>query len=186
MRVWEIKDWQNKKLRRACWNKSLYCSFTPNRGWDSHCAGQVIDFDSNLQYFFGVMSENDIEEYVEPTKQCEDCATESIYCGDCPDKVIKKEEPVMEKRCDNCGWSGQVCNGCFRKERLDNWMPKTPAKTKDLTWMEAKEAWDEGWQVSNPRWHYCALTTVSFESIATFYVSDVLHTLYTLTGNRRK
>lgn len=220
MRAWEIKNWQDKKLRRACWNKSLYCSFTPNRGWDSHCAGQVIDFDSNLQYFFGVMSENDIEEYVEPTKQCEDCATESKYCKDCPDKkevkkdchtcrnpcswgqeghplnnapcwAAKKEELTMEKSCDICKNRKAFESKCFECSRIirttDNFEPELPTKTKELTWNEAYEAWNDGWEVEtmdNPPILHAGNKTV-FDNTEHFMVVEILTFKYQLTGKRR-
>ena len=94
----------------------------------------------------------------------------------------------MEKRCDNCGWSGQVCNGCFRKERLDNWCPKLPTKTKNLTWMEAKEAWDAGWEINFMDESMVQNThfPLSFGPNASWTVVGICEYKYQLTGKRRK
>lgn len=296
MRAWQIENWQDKKLRRSCWNKSLYCSFTPNRGWDSHCAGQVIDFDSNLQYFFGVMSENDIEEYVEPTKKevKKDCHTCGNPCSwgqeghplnNAPCWLAKKKELTMKKNCKDCGrfdcwykrtnkdsdtfygnkywncwepkkeewpkfmigeyvevfWQGHErigpvvrvdavnkalkvgeldhwfsfaeaklyrpwkkeelivekpcdicknrkaleskCFGCSRIIRTtDNFEPELPTKTKNLSWHEAYDAWNQGWEVcsdSEERW------LVKFAPAIQWTTHDILEKKYHLTGKRR-
>ena len=60
-------------------------------------------------------------------------------------------------------------------------MPKTPAKTKDLTWMEAKEAWDAGWEVSG-----ISDGIECFDTDMQFSVGAIVNVKYQLTGKRRK
>jgi hypothetical protein len=99
---------------------------------------------------------------------------------------LKKEETVMEKNCENCYFLGidrYVCNDCIRQPRTsDHWAPNLPTKNKDLTWMEAKEAWDLGWEVVDQLGHIIR----TFAADTCFTVQFITSVKYQLNGKRRK
>lgn len=51
-----------------------------------------------------------------------------------------------------------------------------PAKTKDLTWDEARLAWLDGWSVEGG---------LSFSLVTKWTVDQIVNRTYNLTGNRR-
>lgn len=96
----------------------------------------------------------------------------------------KKEEPVMEKSCANCVNKDlfSYCRCCIHgesyKNAKDHFQMRLPAKTKDLTWQEAYEAWKDGWEV----WHNYV---VSFDKDSRFTIHELFSAKYQLTGKRR-
>lgn len=196
MRVWEIENWQSKKLRRKNWGSQyvfLYEGVWYGRK-DNH---DFTYHQSIIDAVYQIMSYDDVEEYVEPiVKNCKTCANQCTFWLESGHTVSnfacwtdKKEEPVMEKKacspsCANLGT--KLCETCTLGPNYVNaknhYSPKLPTKTKDLTWQEAYEAWQGGWEV---------VYTASPSTIANFHLYDmyqvgqVLQTKFNLTGKRR-
>jgi hypothetical protein len=69
MRAWDIKDWQNKKLRSRSWKTTTYM-YTNTGWWNLVVDGIVRSERSNTSSaVFELFNYSDIEEYVEPKKE---------------------------------------------------------------------------------------------------------------------
>ena len=89
----------------------------------------------------------------------------------------------ISELCANFGM--KMCGGCIHgsisKAMKDNFKPKTPAKTKDLTWHEAQQAWDDGWAVEDME----RKIRREFSPTQPYTVETILTMKFQITGGRR-
>ena len=235
MRAWEIKDWQNKKLRRACWKPKKEesvmfelsetkkdCTWQQAMSWASSLGEgwrlptkeelQIIQGSPRAKEFamrgrfwssstyvyytgyawivdFGIGDVNYVYKTDSYYARCVRGSFDDLTIWCFGKSLDKKEKQDVKKSCDGC--VSQTEEGCFTvvcaqcthpdKDRADHFKPRLPAKTKDLTWMEAKEAWEDGWQVID-----ISSVIRYFAEGDSFNTYEITKSKYQLTGTRRQ